>query len=162
MEGVAFAVQGDGVGFATESYAASALYTTLASLSCPLSRIRRDSSTLGQAGDNPPLRLYPSWKSNLKEPWTIGRSPTAAIGPMRRSRNVCSNAALGLFQTHASQQLCLFQSSPRPKRATRRDIELLRRALQRLRWRLSEQRAIGDRKATELPKPLIGDNASDR
>src|SRR3974390_899808 len=39
--GVAFAVQGDGVGFATESYAASALYTTLASLSCALSRIRR-------------------------------------------------------------------------------------------------------------------------
>jgi len=38
---VAFAVQGDGVGFATESYAASALYTTLASLSCALSRIRR-------------------------------------------------------------------------------------------------------------------------
>ncbi|MGF6313288.1 hypothetical protein ABIB82_007377, partial [Bradyrhizobium sp. i1.8.4] len=30
-----------GVGFATESYAASALYTTLASLSGTLSRIRR-------------------------------------------------------------------------------------------------------------------------
>jgi hypothetical protein len=30
---VAFAGEGDGVGFATESYAASALYTTLASLS---------------------------------------------------------------------------------------------------------------------------------
>jgi hypothetical protein len=41
MAGVAFAVEGDGVGFATESYAASALYTTLASLSCVLSRIRR-------------------------------------------------------------------------------------------------------------------------
>jgi hypothetical protein len=41
MAGVAFAVEGDGVGFATESYAASALYTTLASLSCALSRIRR-------------------------------------------------------------------------------------------------------------------------
>src|SRR6476660_4144430 len=44
MAGVAFAVEGDGVGFATESYAASALYTTLASLSCVLSRIRRDSA----------------------------------------------------------------------------------------------------------------------
>jgi len=33
MAGVAFAVEGDGVGVATESYAASALYTTLASLS---------------------------------------------------------------------------------------------------------------------------------
>jgi hypothetical protein len=33
MAGVAFAVEGDGVGFATESYAASALYTTLANLS---------------------------------------------------------------------------------------------------------------------------------
>jgi hypothetical protein len=30
---VAFAVGGDGVGFTTESYAVSALYTTLASLS---------------------------------------------------------------------------------------------------------------------------------
>jgi hypothetical protein len=38
---VAFAVEGDGVGFATESYAASALYTTLASLSGALWRIRR-------------------------------------------------------------------------------------------------------------------------
>jgi hypothetical protein len=41
MAGVAFAVEGDGVGFATESYAASALYTTLASLSAALWRIRR-------------------------------------------------------------------------------------------------------------------------
>src|SRR5271169_4981512 len=41
MAGVAFAVEGDGVGFATESYAASALYTTLASLSGPRWRIRR-------------------------------------------------------------------------------------------------------------------------
>jgi hypothetical protein len=40
MAGVAFAVEGDGVGFATESYAASALYTTLASLSGALWRIR--------------------------------------------------------------------------------------------------------------------------
>ena len=38
---VAFVVEGDGVGFATESYAASALYTTLASLSGALWRIRR-------------------------------------------------------------------------------------------------------------------------
>src|SRR6476620_6978462 len=44
MAGVAFAVEGDGVGFATESYAASALYTTLASLSAAPSRIRRVSS----------------------------------------------------------------------------------------------------------------------
>jgi len=41
MAGVAFAVEGDGVGFATESYAASALYTTLASLSGAFWRIRR-------------------------------------------------------------------------------------------------------------------------
>jgi hypothetical protein len=40
MAGVAFAVEGDGVGFATESYAASALYTTLANLSADLWRIR--------------------------------------------------------------------------------------------------------------------------
>jgi hypothetical protein len=43
MAGVAFAVEGDGVGFATESYAASALYTTLANLSGTLWRIRRAS-----------------------------------------------------------------------------------------------------------------------
>jgi hypothetical protein len=41
MAGVAFAVEGDGVGFATESYAASALYITLANLSAALWRIRR-------------------------------------------------------------------------------------------------------------------------
>jgi hypothetical protein len=41
MAGVAFAVEGDGVGFATESYAASALYATLASLSGALWRIRQ-------------------------------------------------------------------------------------------------------------------------
>src|SRR3954467_14801022 len=41
MAGGAFAVEGDGVRFATESYAASALYTTLASLSGALWRIRR-------------------------------------------------------------------------------------------------------------------------
>src|SRR5664279_6511902 len=40
MAAVAFAVEGDGVGFATESYAASAFYTTLASLSGALWRIR--------------------------------------------------------------------------------------------------------------------------
>ena len=40
---MAFAVDGDGVGFATESYASSALYTTLASFSGALWRIRRAS-----------------------------------------------------------------------------------------------------------------------
>src|SRR3982074_2530073 len=47
MAGVAFAVEGDGVGFATESYAASALYTTLATLSGALWRIRRVSCPEG-------------------------------------------------------------------------------------------------------------------
>jgi len=46
MAGVAFAVEGDGVGFATESYAASALYTTLASLAGALWRIRRANKAL--------------------------------------------------------------------------------------------------------------------
>jgi hypothetical protein len=41
--GVAFAVEGDGVRFASESYAAPTLYTTLASLSGALSGIRRAS-----------------------------------------------------------------------------------------------------------------------
>jgi hypothetical protein len=40
MAGVAFAGEGDGVGFATESYAASALYTTLANLSGARWRIK--------------------------------------------------------------------------------------------------------------------------
>jgi integrase len=55
MAGVAFAVEGDGVGFATESYAASALYTTLASLSGALWRIRRVSYAVseGYRPDNP-------------------------------------------------------------------------------------------------------------
>jgi hypothetical protein len=47
MAGVAFAVKGDGVGFATESYAVSALYTTLANLSADLWRIRRAKLPLG-------------------------------------------------------------------------------------------------------------------
>jgi hypothetical protein len=41
MAGVAFAGEGDGVGFATESYAASAIYATLANLSRVFWRIRR-------------------------------------------------------------------------------------------------------------------------
>jgi ATP-dependent DNA ligase len=41
MAGVPFAVEGDGVGFATESYAASALYATLANRSGAHWRIRR-------------------------------------------------------------------------------------------------------------------------
>jgi hypothetical protein len=48
MAGVAFAVDGDGVGFATESYAASALYATLANLSGAFWRIRRASLEVGQ------------------------------------------------------------------------------------------------------------------
>src|ERR1700736_5218114 len=48
MAGVAFAVEGDGVGFATESYAASAFYTTLASLSGALWRIRRANWLVGR------------------------------------------------------------------------------------------------------------------
>jgi hypothetical protein len=47
MAGVAFAVEGDGVGFATESYAASALYTTLANLSGARWRIKAASSLTG-------------------------------------------------------------------------------------------------------------------
>src|SRR5258708_3107413 len=50
MAGVAFAVDGDGVGFATESYAASALYTTLASLSGALWRIRRARHVVSPGG----------------------------------------------------------------------------------------------------------------
>jgi hypothetical protein len=54
MAGVAFAVEGDGVGFATESYAASALYTTLASLSGHRWRIRRARLFGGRCGVTKP------------------------------------------------------------------------------------------------------------
>src|SRR5664280_992589 len=50
MAGVAFAVEGDGVCFETESYAASALYTTLASLSGALWRIRRVKALVAHRG----------------------------------------------------------------------------------------------------------------
>ena len=52
---MAFAVEGDGVGFATESYAASALYTTLASLSGALWRIRRASAFRETEGAGMPV-----------------------------------------------------------------------------------------------------------
>src|ERR1700676_1840529 len=62
MAGVAFAVEGDGVGFATESYAASALYTTLANLSAALWRIRRPSAVVRAiiAIQAAPLRYRPN------------------------------------------------------------------------------------------------------
>src|ERR1019366_85587 len=47
MAGVAFAGDGDGVGFATESYTSAALYTTLANLSGAFWRIRRVSFLFG-------------------------------------------------------------------------------------------------------------------
>src|ERR1019366_350581 len=59
MAGVAFAVEGDGVGFATESYAASALYTTLASLSGDLWRIRR-ASVMAPSMSSPTYELLRS------------------------------------------------------------------------------------------------------
>jgi hypothetical protein len=62
MAGLAFAAEGDGVGFATESYAASALYATLASLSGALWRIRRARSR--------------SQVTTRLSPFTRKRSPT--------------------------------------------------------------------------------------
>jgi hypothetical protein len=63
MAGVAFAVEGDGVGFATESYAASAFYTTLASLSGVLWRIRWDSIAIA---------LSPQGTRNFRERRLLG------------------------------------------------------------------------------------------
>ena len=63
MAGVAFAVEGDGVGFATESYAASALYTTLASLQGALRRIRRVSHS------DPADRLFRDGPDPIAKPW---------------------------------------------------------------------------------------------
>jgi len=59
MAGVAFAVDGDGVGFATESYAASALYTTLANLSGAFWRIRR-ASVMAPSMSSPTYELLRS------------------------------------------------------------------------------------------------------
>ena len=70
MAGVTFAVEGDGVGFATESYAASALYTTLASLSGALWRIRRAKSLR----DSPRRGGVPAGTANRVEIVDSGRS----------------------------------------------------------------------------------------
>src|SRR5580693_37592 len=69
MAGVAFAVEGDGVGFATESYAASALYTTLASLSAALWRIRRARSK--------PVELFGKITLNIRD--SHGDDPVATL-----------------------------------------------------------------------------------
>jgi hypothetical protein len=73
MAGVAFVVEGDGVGFATESYATSALYTTLANLSGALWRIRRVSpdnsaGALLIATDPPRHRCFRG-RPTITEPW---------------------------------------------------------------------------------------------
>src|ERR1700680_1094430 len=60
MAGVAFAVEGDGVGFATESYASSALYTTLASLSGAIWRIRRANDIIYETLEFLPLPVTPA------------------------------------------------------------------------------------------------------
>jgi hypothetical protein len=65
MAGVAFAVDGDGVGFATESYASSALYTTLASFSGALWRIRRASRRAVSVKRSSMATL--AWLSSIKD-----------------------------------------------------------------------------------------------
>src|SRR5450759_2424795 len=94
MAGVAFAVDGDGVGFATESYAASALYTMLASLSGALWRIRRAKSlffanegfgpfALGAPKPGEVRAVFPSFVKDH-----LHRSPTnrAVRQPLRSQR----------------------------------------------------------------------------
>ena len=83
MASVAFAVEGDGVGFATESYASSALYTTLAGLSAALWRIRR----LGEPDRSRSERTTSRRKS--RSPGFLGglpvgseKIPTAANRPL--------------------------------------------------------------------------------
>src|SRR5471030_2128278 len=68
MAGVAFAGEGDGVGFATESYAASALYATLANLSGARWRIK---AARPQRGDRPGNAAR--WVRSISE---LERSPS--------------------------------------------------------------------------------------
>src|SRR5664280_1938998 len=90
MAGVAFAVDGDGVGFATESYAASALYTTLANLSGAFWRIRRVSSWIkpkrqGHSGWTGPRRCR-----HADTPARTGGCPKLSFGsrlPLVSGRN---------------------------------------------------------------------------
>src|SRR6478752_4873019 len=90
MAGVAFAVEGDGVGFATESYAASALYTTLASLSGALWRIRWAKSLLcacSGSGERPAEqdRTAPpaTWEA-VRHGCTAGKTARAPLCISRR------------------------------------------------------------------------------
>src|SRR6478752_672993 len=90
MAGVAFAVEGDGVGFATESYAASALYATLASLSDALWRIRR--------AKGPGRPAWAPTQDAARDHRTSGRGPAnassgrqAGVGGPRRAASAYSH-----------------------------------------------------------------------
>src|ERR1700726_896639 len=99
MAGVAFAVEGDGVGFATESYAASALYTTLASLSGALWRIRRARS------GNVPVVFTGDFLPGLN-PQTLRKSTRpnrGATGLGRRSPNRKNFAGVAAALTKAAE-----------------------------------------------------------
>src|SRR6478752_2186681 len=105
MAGVAFAVEGDGVGFATESYAASALYTTLASLSGALWRIRwvRKLRT-----PRPVAALHPA--HSLLQMTVAGLPSAAHAGARRRdigrgssSRDEAGCEALGISLMHSAR-----------------------------------------------------------
>src|SRR6478736_10475574 len=87
MAGVTFAVEGDGVGFATESYAASALYTTLASLSGALWRIRWVSDTVETFERLPDVRYVRGWYEIRKVDVVI-----IAIGASRKPDTANSNS----------------------------------------------------------------------
>jgi hypothetical protein len=83
MAGVAFVVEGDGVGFATESYATSALYTTLANLSGALWRIRRVRSMIEQRtrdyfniAPEQPVHVN-AWAASQRAYWREHRSPVS-------------------------------------------------------------------------------------
>jgi hypothetical protein len=86
MAGVAFAGEGDGVGFATESYAASALYTTLASLSGARWRIKA-ASVFG--------------------PHVIGRTRLVAIvGHVEKEQRHLLSLLMGAMITNAARVVC--------------------------------------------------------
>src|SRR5665647_1502966 len=104
MAGVAFAVEGDGVGFATESYAASALYATLANLSGAFWRIRRasDRPRLSGLGYGPGFAVDRDRFSDISScPWLwicggrVGHYRMSCNQPDRLYRGLIHNVPLG-------------------------------------------------------------------
>ncbi|MDI2078292.1 site-specific integrase, partial [Bradyrhizobium sp. Mp27] len=97
--GVAFAVGGDGVGFATESYAASALYPSGALL-----RIRRVSSVFELARKEWGYTALPNPLIGIKKPKDPeGRDRRLRVGELEALMKACRDKTSGLWLRQAIQ-----------------------------------------------------------